>query len=334
MPPQARAMQIVQAAMGGKLIAVLTEAGVPDALADGARTVEEIARETRLNPDALGRALRAAELLGVFRHTDSRWENTDVGEALRSATFGSIREYVIYALHDGNWRAWQYLGDALRTGMPSFPEANGGLSFWEYLDAHDDVALAFHRAMAAMAAVSAQTLAPALRLDRFSSVTDIGGGSGILIAELLRATPNLHAVLYDRSDALAEARERFAREGFADRVRLEEGDLFERIPGGADAYVLKNVLHDHAPERCDRILELLHAAMPASARLFIVEAILPETASPHPAVWRDLHMMVALGGRERTESEWRRLLERHAFAIDRIEALPGPDAVIEVRKRE
>ena len=84
----------------------LTEAGVPDALAGGARPVEEIADETRLDPDALGRALRTAELLGVFTRSESGWENTAVGAALRSNTDDSIREYVLYALHDGNWRAW------------------------------------------------------------------------------------------------------------------------------------------------------------------------------------------------------------------------------------
>ena len=331
-PPQARAMQIVQTAVAGKLMATLTQAGVPDAIGDDARPVGEIARATGLDEDALARALRAAALLGIVeRAEDGRWRNTELGRTLRTDVPGSIRDFVVYALHDGNWRAWQHLMDTLRTGEPSFAAANGGLAFWEYFDARPDVAAAFHRAMAAVTALSARALVGAMGLERFTRVADIGGGSGLVLGEILRAGPQLTGILFDRADAIEAARQRFAAEGLSGRVTLESGDLLTRVPAGADAYVLKNILHDHSPENCGRILDALRAAMAADARLFVIEAVLPDAPAPHPAVWRDLHMMVALGGRERTEAEWRTLLDEHRFAIDRIINMPGPDAVIETR---
>lgn len=332
-PPSARAMQIVQSAVAAKVVAALTEARVPDALAEGPQPAAEVARRTGLDADALARALRAAELMGVFARTpDGRWRNGEVGEALRSDAPGSVRDYVVYALHDGNWRAWQHMQTALRTGRPSFPEANGGLSFWAYLDAHDDVAEAFHRGMAAATALTARSLPAALGLERFRRIVDVGGGSGVVLAELLQAAPKLEGVLFDRREAVDAAKARFAELGLSGRATLEVGDLFQRVPAGADAYLLKNILHDHDLAGCARILEVLRRDMPDEARLVIIEAVLPEAPQPHPAVWRDLHMMVALGGRERTETEWRSLLGEHGFAIERIAPLPGPDAVIEVRK--
>lgn len=331
--PQARAMQLVQTAVAGKLVATLTQAGVPDALGDATRSVGDVAHATGLDEDALARALRAAALLGVVERTpDGRWRNTELGRTLRADAAGSIRDYVVYALHDGNWRAWQHLIDTLRTGAPAFADANGGLEFWQYMDTHADVGAAFHRAMAAATALSARALPAAMRLDRFTRVADIGGGSGLVLADILRATPHLTGILFDRPDAIDAARRRFSSLGLSERVTLEAGDLFARVPSGADAYVLKNILHDHSLENCGRILDTLRAAMRPDARLFVVEAVLPETPGPHPAIWRDLHMMVALGGRERTEAEWRRLLGDHQLAIDRIVDLPGPDAVIETRR--
>lgn len=332
--PQARALQIVQSIAAGKLIATLTEAGIPDVLAEGPCDAGDIARAVGFDPDALKRALRAAEALGIFARTsEGTWENTDIGHVLRSEVRGSVRDYVVYALHDGNWRAWRHLIETLRTGKPSFPKANDGVDFWQYLDLHPDVAIAFHRGMAAMAAMNADALADAMDLERFTCVADIGGGSGVLLATLLASAPKLKGILYDRAEAIDAARANFARTGVSERVRLEVGDLFDRIPDGADAYVLKNILHDHDDASCRKLLDLMRATIPESARLFVVEAVLPETAAPHPAIWRDLHMMVALGGRERTEAQWRPLLDRNGFAIERIVALPGPDAMIELRPR-
>jgi hypothetical protein len=326
-------MAFVQTAVAGKLIACLAQAGVPDLLAREPMRASRLARAAGLDEDALSRALRAAAMLGVFhRNADGTWENTELGAALGSDAAGSARDYVVYALHDGNWRAWQKLDQVLRSGKPAFAAANAGMAFWDYMNAHAEVGACFHRGMAAMASMTARALPTALGLERFSLVADIGGGSGIVLAELLAATPGLKGILYDRADAMNPARKHLATRGLSGRVVLKAGDLFESVPGDADAYVLKNVLHDHEEQKCDQLLASLHAGMPDHATLFVVEAVLPE-AGPHPAAWRDLHMMVALGGRERTEGEWRELLERHGFAIERITPLPGPDAVIEVRKR-
>ncbi len=332
LPPQARAMEIVQTAVAGKLIATLTEAGLPDVLAKGPRSIAELAAETGLDADALARGLRAAALLGAFAAgEDGRWRNTDIGDALRTGSPGSVRDYVVYALHDGNWRAWQHLGESFRSGAPCFADANGGLGFWQYLDAHQEIGDAFHRGMAAMASVTVRALPAALALERFATIADIGGGTGTVLAELLKAAPHLQGVLYDQAEAVAVARDRFETAGLGNRVRIEAGDLFESVPPDLDAYVLKNVLHDHDADRCARLLDVLHAAMPSDARLFVIEAVLPDRPVPHPAIWRDLHMMVALGGRERTEAEWRVLLGDHGFVIEDIRPLPGPDAAIEVR---
>ncbi|HEY7791152.1 MAG TPA: methyltransferase [Vicinamibacterales bacterium] len=234
-------MQIVQGAIAGKLLAVVTEAGVPDALAAGPRRAAEIATTCHLDPGALSRALRALEMVGVFsQQPDGRWSNTELGRTLVSDAPGSIRDYVVYALHDGNWRAWQHAQLALTSGRPSFPAANDGLDFWTCLDAHPPVATAFHRGLASMAAVSARALPPILAVDRFVCVADIGGGNGLILSALLDAAPQTRGIRYDTSAALAEAQALLSARGLLDRVELVRasrrgapGDRTRRVDAAA-----------------------------------------------------------------------------------------------------
>jgi len=116
-----------------------------------------------------------------------------------------------------------------------------------------------------------------------------------------------------------EGRRRLAAEGVADRCQLVPGDFFAEVPAGADAYLLSRVLHDWTDDDGRRVLATCRSAMGPGSRLLVVEAILPERAADQPAVIRmDLHMLVLLGARERTEEEFRRLLAGAGFEVRRV----------------
>jgi hypothetical protein len=140
-------------------------------------------------------------------------------------------------------------------------------------------------------------------------LVDVGGGSGALLSAILCAVPAMHGVLVDLPGAIPHARRRLEADGLADRAECRAGDFFAAVPDGADAYLLSRVIHDWDDADAVRILATCRAAMADDARLLLAEAVLPERARARPeAIRMDLHMLVLLGGRERTEAEYRALL--------------------------
>jgi len=150
-------------------------------------------------------------------------------------------------------------------------------------------------------------------------LVDVGGGHGILLGAILRSAPDLHAVLVDQPAVVTDARRRLAAEGVADRCQLVPGDFSDEVPAGADAYLLSRMLHDWTDDDARRVLATCRSAVGPDSRLLVVEAILPERAADQPAVIRmDLHMLVLLGARERTEVQFRRLLADAGFEVRRV----------------
>jgi O-methyltransferase len=159
-------------------------------------------------------------------------------------------------------------------------------------------------------------------------LVDVGGGSGVLLAAILHATPGLRGVLVDRPEAVAQARARFVDAGLEERCDCVVGDFYEAIPAGADAYLLSRVIHDWDDADAHRILTTCRDAMPVDARLLLVEAILPERAHDDPeAVRMDVHMLMLFGARERTAAQYRRLLADAGFELARVLPTGSPAGV-------
>ena len=144
-------------------------------------------------------------------------------------------------------------------------------------------------------------------------VVDVGGGYGALLAAILTAHPGVRGVLFDLPQAIEGARTHLSNAGLADRCELIAGDFFESLPNGADAYLLKAVLHDWDDQKSRAILLNCRRAIPLNGKLLLIEQIVPdrfEACSLHHAIaWADLTMLVEFGGRERTLREFRDLLE-------------------------
>jgi hypothetical protein len=210
-----------------------------------------------------------------------------------------------------------------------------GKNVFERFAEHGEESALFGQAMAAFSAALSQPLLDAYDFSAFRCIADIGGGTGRLLADILAENPAVRGILFDLPDVSAAATALLAASGLSQRCKLLGGSFFDSVPPGADAYVLKHILHDWDDARAIKILSNCRTAMARDARLLIVERMLPELAQQGRAAEAylvDLEMLVYTpGGRERTESEFRAILSAAGFATTRIAHTRTPVCLIEAR---
>jgi hypothetical protein len=307
-----------------QLLYVAARLGVADVLAEGPRTGAELAAAVGADPDLLTRALRGLVLEEVLAEEEGgRFALTELGQCLRADAPRSMRGPVL-ARGEVYYQAAAGTLAAVRHGGTAFEHVHGD-RFFDHLRRHPEQEAAFQASMTARSEQEAADVVAAYDFGGIGRLVDVGGGHGILLGAILRSAPDLHAVLVDQPAVVEAARRRLIAEGVADRCQLVPGDFFAEVPAGADAYVLSRVLHDWTDDDARRVLTACRAAMSPGSRLLVVEAILPERAADQPAVIRmDLHMLVLLGARERTEAEFRHLLATAGFEVRRVVPTRSP----------
>jgi O-methyltransferase/methyltransferase family protein len=292
---------------------VAAKLGVADVLGPGPLGAEAIAEAVDVRPPELRRVLRALVAAGVFTELeDGRFAANAEAAALRADAPGRMRD-VIVNFGEEMYRAFGELLHTVRTGETAF-DAVFGAPLFEYYAANPQAQASGAARMLARTLPVASEFAASDLVGDARMLVDVGGGSGTLLAEVLRHRPKVGGVLLERPGMLELARGYLAEHGVADRCRFVEGDFFSSVPAGGDVYVLKSVLHDWDDERCIAILQSCRAAMGRAARLAIIELLLPERMTPSggmlSAALLDLIMMVFAGGRERTQTEFAQLLDQ------------------------
>lgn len=326
-------LDLVFGYMPAQMLHAAAELRVADALADGPRTSAELAEETGTHAPSLYRLLRGLTALGVVDQKErDLFALTAEGQRLRTGVPGSIRSLILLFCGPDVWRTWGDMTETLRTGEYAWKRVTGRTSF-EFFESHAELAATFNEAMSEHTRAVAPGVIEAHDFARYGTVADLGGGDGTLLAAILRANPGVRGMLVDLPSGLKAAPERLA--DVADRAEIVPGDFFESVPAGADAYVLKSVIHDWDDEKAAEILRNCRAAMDPGARLLLLEQVMPEMVTPETEgiVRNDLNMLVSTGGRERTEGEFRDLLEGTGFTGVTLTGPLSPSAyrVIEAR---
>ena len=312
-----------------QLIAVAAQLGIADALHETPRSATELADELCVDADALRRLLRALARLGVFAETDDgRIAHTPLSEPLRGDAERSLRDVAQLYGAPWLWHAYGELLHSVRSGRPAFERAHGQ-PFYDYLDAHPTAAEQFNRAMSSFTAHEVAALAAACDVADAGTVVDVGGGHGALMAALLQRHPRLRGIVFERADVVEGARRTLADAGLAARCVCIAGDFFERVPGGADAYLLKSVLHNWRDDDALRILRACRRAMAPGARLLIAERVIAPGAAGAEAALFDINMMITVGGQERSAAEYGALLGAAGLKLQCTTATTSPLCVIE-----
>lgn len=332
-PPESAILDLVVGFWSACAVATVARLGIADRLAGGPRTSAELARELGTDADALFRLLRAVSTLGVFsRDGAGRFALTPIGERLRSDVPGSQRALIASELDTAHYLPWGRLHESIRSGKPVF-EKVFSMKAWEYYrDRNPDEGRLFSENMTAMSQIDTQGILATYSFADARCIVDVGGAHGAFLAAALQQAPRARGILFDQEQVIAGAGALLERFGVADRVECVAGDFFGELPRGGDVYLLKHILHDWNDDDCVRILRRVREAIAPGGRVVVAELPLPEEGNAEPVgVMLDLNMLLMLGGRERTPTEYRALFERAGLRLERVVPTAGPIAVIEAR---
>ena len=278
-----------------------------------AKTAETLAVELGANPTLLYRLLRAQAAIGLLEEDSSRgFALTDKGEFLRSDHPQSLKPMARLEEGPQHYALWKHLPAMVRDGKQNAFVREFGRMAFDYALENPDYAERFKRAMTSYSAVQSSLVLEALRDHDFSRIhtfCDVAGGYGHLMCALLQAHPHMAGIVFDLPDVVEDVDQLWASKlGLQARCRHVGGDMFESVPS-ADAYSLKMILHDWNDGECIEILSNIRKAATGAARVFIVEHVVPEHNVPHFSKLFDIHMMCWGTGQERTEAQYKRLLE-------------------------
>jgi hypothetical protein len=305
-------------------IYVAAELGIADLLADGPKTVDQLAGATGALPQSLYRLLRMLAGYGVFAENNvGRFQLTAAGALLQT---GALRD-AVRRMSPAEWNAYGDLLHNIKTGESAFTHVFG-VGFFDYLSAHPDAQERFDRGMANAANAENPVVASAYDFGKFRRIVDVGGGRGGLLAEILKAHASPKGVLFDQPQVVAQP-DYLTAAGVLDRCKVVAGNFFEPVPKGADAYVLKRIIRDWNDDISEGILRRCCNAVADGGRVIVVDAVAPAGNDFHFSKPSDLLMMVLLDGKERTEEDFRALFGRAGLKLNRIVSTPSAVSIIE-----
>lgn len=313
----------VSAAMG-----LVARFALADHVESGPKTVAELAALSGTHAPSLFRLLRATASLGVLsEQPDGRFTQTPLSECLRSKAPATVRNLAMMMLDEWHMRAWTEMPFSVETGKPSMDKA-AGMPGFDWLTRNPDKAVNFNNAMTDISLVHAPAVAAAYDFSGFTHLVDVGGGLGLLLAAILNLHPQLKATLCELPYVIDQAQAGPILAPFAGRCTFAPASFLDSVAPGGDAYMMKHILHDWDDEHCVTILKNIRRAITADGKLLVVDYVVAPPNAPDPAKLMDLEMLM-IGGKERTEAEWRTLFHDGGFAFQRADPTAVGLCVIE-----
>lgn len=304
--------------------------GIADLLAPGPQTIDALTAASNASPEPLYRLLRALASIGIFAEGPSKtFSLTPLADSLRADAPGSQKAFCL--MNGGQqFTSWSEIVYSIQTGKSAYERVNGRPLF-EFLATDAEQAQIFDDAMTGIHGRETNLMVDAYDFSGINILVDVGGGNGSSLIGILQHYPEMRGVLFDLPHVVERARPRIEAAGLADRCELVGGSFFERAPSGADAYMMRHIIHDWDDQRATAILKTCHAAMSEKARLLVVESVIPPGNDPFLGKFLDLVMLVIPGGKERTAEEYRTLLAGAGFDLQRI--LPSKHEISLVEAR-
>ncbi len=320
--------QILWGAALSRAVCTIAELGIADQIEAGSpQSVESLAGATGSHERSLYRILRFLASHGIFQEKGNRqFDQTPLSHCLRSDAEGSFRS-AAQMMHRV-YPAWDGLHHAAITGDSGFNKVFGQPLF-DYVGTHSDLAPIFDAGMTAIHGHETTAMLEAYDFSPIHVLADIGGGNGSLIGAVLQRYVKLKGLLFDLGHVVGRTRESLKAYGVYDRCSVIEGNFFESVPSGADTYLLRHIIHDWTDEQSVQILNNCRKVVPNNGRLLIIEAVVQTGNEPSLAKDFDMVMLTFPGGIERTEEEYRFLLEQANFQLSSITPTASVISVVE-----
>ena len=329
-PPPFALLELAMGSMVTQALYAAARLGIAEQLQDGPLAPDVIAQRVGAHAGAVERLLRLLASHGVFEAgEDGAYALTPMADALRAEHPMSMRDIAVLMGDPTHWEDWSHLIDSVVTGEASLPK-HRGMGAFEYLEQHPEYGEVFIRGMGNMSDTETWPVLAAYDFTQFETVVDFCGGRGGLLAGILQQAPQTHGILSDPRVGTNGAAAFLAEQGVAERCLTHAGGLFDQVVQGGDAYVLKHIVHDWPEEQALQILRNVRAAITPGGRLLLVEMVLPEGGNePHAGKLVDLWLMLLVGGRERTASQYADLLARAGFRLERVVETASSVSVVE-----
>jgi predicted O-methyltransferase YrrM len=310
------------------ILSVIAEIGVADQMTDGPLGVEELAKRTGTNADALYRVLRAVASKGVFAEVSPRtFGLTPLAATLRSNVDGSMRDVFRLQGQRCMLDAYAAIGHSVRTGKPAFEHVHGTTLF-SYLTARPELSELFSSAMGNSARQIQRPVIDAYDLSDVRRLIDIGGAHGHLVAAILSRYPKMKGVVFDLPHVVPGAAGVLAEAGVADRAEIVGGDYLRAVPAQGDAYTISHVLHQLSDAEAVTVLTNIRKVMAPAGRVLVVDPVIPEGDLPHPGKFMDITMLMLTQGRDRTKAELADLFEQADLRHVETVALSAPSSIV------
>jgi hypothetical protein len=313
------------------IVYVAAKLNLADHLAAGPQSADALAGLTETHAPSLYRLLRTLASLGILTEDAThRFALTPVGDALKTGAPGSARATILTIASEPWVRGVAQLLYSVQTGKSGF-EKMLGMPIFDWLAKNPEDASLFSETMVGIHGGEPPAVAAAYDFSGMRTIVDVGGATGNLLTTILGRYPGSSGILYDLPHVVRDAPALIQARGLTDRVTIQAGSFFDKVPSAGDAYLLSHILHDWSEEQCLTILGHCRRAMSSSSRLLIIEMVLPPGDTPHPGKMLDMMMLVGPGGQERTEQEYEALLAKAGLRLTRIVPTASPVSVVEAR---
>jgi hypothetical protein len=300
------------------VISVAAKLGIADLLADGPKSVEELSIATETHAPSLYRVLRVLDRMGVFsEESPETFSLTNVSKFLKTDSPFSVKNWAILNGSEWHSRSWMNLLYSVKTGKPSFWDIYGMKGF-EYFERNQEEFTILSNVMTFFSKNQAMRIVNSYDFSNFRTVVDVGGGHGYLLTAILKNNPSLQGILYELPEVADGARIIIEKETILNRCKIIEGDFFQSVPKGADAYIMKYVIHDWSNDNARTILQNCRENIPSNGKLLVIDKVISLKSGLDDEIMGDIEMMILGEGRERTESEFRELFNSAGFKLTKI----------------
>jgi len=328
-PPHAQLIEMGTAYWISQIVYVAAKLGLADQLNGEPKSADELAGPTGAHAPSLYRLMRTLAHLGLLREDgDHRFALTPLGEALKNGAPGAARASILTLGSKAFYTGFGQLLYSIQTGKSGLEKALG-MPIFDWLGQNPEMASLFSETMVGVHGAEPAAVAAAYDFSGIKTIVDVGGATGNLLTTVLGRASGARGVLYDLPHVVRDAPAFIESRGLTDRVSIEAGSFFERVPGGGDAYLLSHIIHDWSEAQCLTILGNCRRAMKPGSRLLLIEMVLPSGNAPHPGKVLDMMMLVGPGGQERTEPEYGKLLAKAGFRLTRIVPTESAVSIVE-----